>query len=222
MVSNPQLGAKVTDMAKTELDELGESTDDLAGSTAKLQAEIKGLSGVDIMESPTQFKSIYQVFDELATVWDKLTDVQQATIAEKLGGKNGLNTVYSLISNFQTARDVMDEAAESEGSANKELGRAMDSIDGKLAQLSATFQEFANNVLDSDFVKTILDLLNKLGQGLAYILPLAEKLLPILGGIGAVKIGSKLKGLLGGSGGLGEPANHWVPFNVPRILVACT
>ena len=208
-------------MAKTELEELNESTDDLAGSTAKLQAEIKGLSGVDIMLSPTQFKSIYQVFDELSAVWEKLTDVQRATIAEKLGGKNGLNTVYSIISNFQTARDVLDESEESTGSAEKELTRAMDSIDGKFAQLTATFQEFSNELIGSDFLKTLLSALNGIAQVLTKVVSLASKLYPIVIGILGNKILSKIKTLSTGAGGLGEPANHWVPLNVPRILVAC-
>ena len=37
--------------SKTELEAMGESTDDLASSTSKLREEIKALTGVDIMEN---------------------------------------------------------------------------------------------------------------------------------------------------------------------------
>ena len=64
--------------AKTELEEMGEDTSGMVDSTAKLREEIMALSGVDIMISPTEFKSTYQIMDELAQKWEDLTDIQQA------------------------------------------------------------------------------------------------------------------------------------------------
>lgn len=43
--------------AKSDLESMGESTDDLADSTSKLREEIKGLTGVDIMADEDTFKS---------------------------------------------------------------------------------------------------------------------------------------------------------------------
>ena len=198
--------------AKSELEELGETGEEVAVSTAKLQSTIKALSGVDIMSSKTEFKSIYQVFDELAQVWGTLDDISQATIAEKLGGKNGLNTVYSIISNFQTAREVMGETENAAGSANEELAKSLDSIEGKLGKLSATFQELSSNLLDSDALKWILDFLNGAAQLLAKIAPLVEKILPIVGIFAGTKLLGKAKN------GLGEPAKHWVPLMCPEFI----
>ena len=68
-------------MAKTELEEMGESTDDLASSTSKLREELMALTGVDIMEADGQtFKSTYDILLEISKVWDKLSDVSQADI----------------------------------------------------------------------------------------------------------------------------------------------
>lgn len=64
--------------AKTELEEAGLETEGMVESTAKLRAEIMALSGVDIMASATEFKSTYQIMDELAEKWQDLTDIQQA------------------------------------------------------------------------------------------------------------------------------------------------
>lgn len=64
--------------AKTELEEMGEDTSGMVDSTAKLRQEIIALSGVDIMSSATEFKSTYQIMDELAQKWQDLTDIQQA------------------------------------------------------------------------------------------------------------------------------------------------
>lgn len=65
-------------MATTELEAAGESTDGMATSTASLRKEVMALSGIDIMQDETTFKSTYDILDELSTKWSDLTDIQQA------------------------------------------------------------------------------------------------------------------------------------------------
>ena len=72
--------------ATTELEEAGESTEGMAESTASLRKEVMALSGVDIMENDTTFKSTYQILDELSTKWSDLNDIQQASLTELLAG----------------------------------------------------------------------------------------------------------------------------------------
>lgn len=57
---------------------MGEDTTGMVDSTAKLREEIMALSGVDIMLDSQNFKSTYQIMDELAKKWKDLTDIQQA------------------------------------------------------------------------------------------------------------------------------------------------
>ena len=65
-------------MADTELKQAGLDTEGMAESTAKLRQEVMALSGVDIMKNENEFKSTYDVLDELSTKWADLTDIQQA------------------------------------------------------------------------------------------------------------------------------------------------
>ena len=64
--------------AKTELEEAGLETEGMAESTAKLREEIMALTGVDIMLNANEFKSTYQIMEEIADKWQDLTDIQQA------------------------------------------------------------------------------------------------------------------------------------------------
>lgn len=66
--------------SKTDLEEMGESTDDLASSTSKLREEIKALTGVDIMADENTYKSTAQIITEIGAVWENLSDVSQANI----------------------------------------------------------------------------------------------------------------------------------------------
>lgn len=66
------------------------ATEGMASSVSKLRDEIMALTGgaVDIMKDNDTLKSTFQIFDELAGVWDQLTDITQANILEKIGGKS--------------------------------------------------------------------------------------------------------------------------------------
>ena len=74
--------------ATTELENAGLETDGMAESTAKLREEIMALSGVDIMIDDNNFKSTYDILDELSQKWSELTDIQQASITELIAGKH--------------------------------------------------------------------------------------------------------------------------------------
>ena len=143
--------------AKTELEEMGADTDGMVESTAKLRDEIKALSGVDIMQDENTFKSTYDILDELAGKWQNLTDIQQASITELIAGKRQGNIVLALMNNFDTARDAMESAVGSEGSALKEQETQLDSLGAKTRQFQAQFQELATVIVNSDFLKGLVD-----------------------------------------------------------------
>ena len=72
--------------ADTELQQAGLDTEGMAESTAKLRQEVMALSGVDIMKNENEFKSTYDILDELSTKWSDLTDIQQASLTELIAG----------------------------------------------------------------------------------------------------------------------------------------
>lgn len=75
--------------SKTELEDAGESTDGMVESVSKLRGELLALTGgkVDIIDMNGAYKSTYEIFRELSEVWDSLSDLTQANILEKIGGK---------------------------------------------------------------------------------------------------------------------------------------
>ena len=143
--------------ATTELEEAGLETDGMAESTATLRKEIEALSGVDIMLNENTFKSTYDILDELADKWQYLTDIQQASITELIAGKRQGNIMSALMSNWDIAEDTMKQAASSDGSAEKENEKYMESISGKMGAFQAQFQELSTTVINSDFAKGLLD-----------------------------------------------------------------
>lgn len=146
--------------AKTEAEEAGESTDGMAKSVSELREEILSLTGgkVDIQIDENTFKSTYQIIKELSEVWGGLTDITQANILEMIGGKRNSNVVSALLNNFALAEDVVKTSAEAAGSALAENEKYIDSIEGRISIFSATFEEMSTSVIDSELVKTVIDL----------------------------------------------------------------
>lgn len=170
--------------AKTEAEEAGESTEGMANSVSELREELLALTNgkVDIQIDENTFKSTYQIMKELADVWGELTDITQANILEQIGGKRNANVVSSMLENFNVAEDVVKSAANSAGSALKENEKYLDSINGKIAEFKATFEELSMNFIDSDFVKQVIEL----GTGLLNVLNVLAKVIDKVGGLNTV------------------------------------
>ena len=61
---------------------------------------------------------------------------------------NQTQNFTALMNNFQVAIDATATAMDSAGSAMKENTSYMESLEAQTTQLKATFQDFANNVID--------------------------------------------------------------------------
>lgn len=170
--------------AKTETEEAGESTEGMANSVSELRGEIFALTGqrVDIQIDDDTFKSTYQILKELSEVWDDLTDVSRANITELIGGKRNSNVISSLLKNFSVAKKALETSANSSGSALAENEKFLDSIEGRIQQFKATFQDLSQSLIDSESVKQIVDL----GTGLLNVLGVLGNVVEALGGLNSI------------------------------------
>ena len=171
--------------AKADLESMGESTDDLADSTSKLREEIKGLTGVDIMADEDTFKSTAEIIKEIGAVWNQLSDVSQAATLEKLAGKNRASTVAGLIENYETIDKVIEAASNADNSALDENQKIIESIDGRIQQLSNRVQEFWYNLVDDSVVKSAVSALTTIVEGGTKLIDTFDTLPTLLAAIGA-------------------------------------
>lgn len=141
-----------------ELEEAGLATDGLIESTAKLQSQIKALSGVDIMIDSETYKSTYQIMLEIAKVWDNISDINQAALLEALAGKRNSQVLMSVIQNLDDLTGSYEAAQNAAGAMEEANAIAMDTITGKTKALSASWQELSGNLLDSELIKGFMDL----------------------------------------------------------------
>ena len=107
-------------------------------------------------------KSTFQIMSDLKDDWDNMTNAEKQAIAITYAGKTQFEVFASVMNNFDTAVRASATALDSAGSATEENEKIQESLDFKMQQLSATFQQFSNNVLDKEFVGSVVNAGNTL------------------------------------------------------------
>lgn len=174
--------------ATTELEEMGEETDGLAQGLSKYREEIMALSGVDIMKDENTYKDMYDIFVQLAEVWDNMKDVSQSRVAEILGGTRNTSGIMSTITNIKDAIGAYASAMDSAGTATEANNIYMDTTKAKVGELKAAFQELSSDVFDSDFTKGAVDALRGIVEAIDKVISTFGSLKTILVGLGIAKI----------------------------------
>ena len=169
--------------ANAELKEMGEDTDGMVTSTSKLRDLIKGMTGFDIMKDDNTFKDVYDIVVGIGEKWDSLSDVNQASLLEKLAGKNQSNALAAALANVDTIKKAYGEATNAEGSARKEQERVTQSIQYSINQAKASLEELSNDVLNSNFLKGAIDNVGKFVDLLDHLVDSAGVVPTLLTGI---------------------------------------
>lgn len=143
----------------TVFNNLAQVLDDSSSNGKKIATIFEEL-GVSMYDTDGQLLSSYELLSNLNEKWDGLDTNTKNYIASTIAGTNQLNNFLALMNNFDHAVEATETALNSAGSAANENAKYMEGLEAKTNQVKATFQELANNVIDSELVKSILDLAN--------------------------------------------------------------
>lgn len=161
---------------KGELEELGEEVDDNVDSISKIQTQILNLTHgkVNIFDDEGNFRNIYDVMADISKIYNELSDTNRASLLEIIAGKNRANAVQALINNWGNVKKATEAAYNSAGTAYAENEKYLNSLEGHIAQLETTWQYLSNDILDSEFVKGLVD-------GLANVLDTTDDIVKAIG-----------------------------------------
>lgn len=181
-----------------ETEEYIGNIEELSGTIADLTKSASTPGGISLFTDDTKetYKSTYQILDDISSIWDELTDKNQADLLEALAGKRQGQVVSSMISNFEAAEKSMDSMSNSAGNAMSEMEIIYDSLDYKLNRLKETGTGIAQNLFDRDEMKSTVDGLTKVAEVIDFV---TEK----LGLFGTMGVGA---GLFTGAKNIGKCA----------------
>lgn len=147
-------------MISQRLRGIGEDGEAIDGLTPKLQEAFQEYANISIEDENGELRSTYDILQDLAQVWPTLTSQQRQYLGELAAGNRQVKVLNSIMAGWQDVESAVENANNSVGSAEQENAAFMDSIQGRLNNLTSTFQQFANESLSSDTVKWFIDLAN--------------------------------------------------------------
>lgn len=197
-------------MISQRLRGIGEDGEAIDGLAPKLQEAFKEYAGIDIQDQNGELRSTYDILSELAAVYPSLTSKERQYLGELAAGNRQVKVLNSIVSNWKDVEQAVSAATDSTGSAAEENAAFMDSIQGRLNELTSTFQEFSAGVVNDEFIKNtinagiaVLDLVDRFG--------LLEDALIIVSGVLLAKYGSKaLSGVVGFFGAVSKSVSDLI------------
>lgn len=155
--------------------ETGEADESLNDTEKVLNA-----IGISIRSSSMEFRDFSDVLDELADKWIALTSVEKNAVATAMAGTRQRENFNILMENYDSYRDAVDSASDSEGIAQEKYEAYLDSVEAHLNRLQTAWESFMQTFQGSDFYKGILTITTKLVEGLPIILRNVINILAIL------------------------------------------
>lgn len=186
--------------AKTELEDMGEDTENVAVSTSKLRDDVKALTGgFDIMKDKNTFKDMYEIIDGIGKAWNsgKMSDIQKQGLLEELAGKNQSNILAGVLNNVDIMEQAYNTATNAAGSADREEAAYEKSAQYRIDRLRASLQELSTNFLSSNILKGAIDTANQFLQIINKIVDKIGSLPSLLLSISGIDL---VRGIAGGEG----------------------
>ncbi len=148
-----------------ELEAMGEETDTVVTSTAKLEEQIKALTningsgGVEILEADGKtFRSIYDIFLDISKVYKDMNDTDASALLELIAGKHRASAISATLNNMAEAEEILQNSLNSAGSAQKEFDAYLESTEAHITQFQAKLVETYSTFMNGDMISHAADL----------------------------------------------------------------
>ena len=119
---------------------------------------------------------------ELAVEWGSLTDAEKANISFNIAATRQTNLLNAVLSNFSDSMELAEQATNSNGNALQNNEKYIDSMSGKLQNLENVGKTAWIHILDSEVLKSGIDVLSML-------IELLDTLVSKVGLIGTIGLG---------------------------------
>ena len=130
---------------------------DETSSTGQKLTDFYNKHGIAIKDQNGQLRNLYDVLKDTADIWDTLDENEQKYFLNIQAGANQTRNLAALMENFGVAVDATATAMNSAGSAAEENGRVMESLQKKIDNLRAAWENFSTNTITKDFIGNIID-----------------------------------------------------------------
>ena len=145
------IAARVLQM-KDLSDELEVSEDDMG----KAEKALKKFD-ISIREGNGNLRNLDDILKDTAARWTTMTDVEKQYLSEMAAGNRNRNIFVNIMDSMAKSTELYNEALNSSGTMMEIQNKYMDTFEGKLGTLQASFESLSSNMLNSDLMKGTVD-----------------------------------------------------------------
>lgn len=139
---------------KTELDALGETE-----NFAKYDQLVQSLTryNVSLTDITGQYRSTYDILQDIAGIWDQLDSMEQAALATQIAGVRQQAVFYSIIEQFKDAEGAMEAMQNSAGTLEESYAYYLDSMSAHVNTFKNAWTEMSATIAQKGIVTSVVD-----------------------------------------------------------------
>lgn len=162
----PQTVGNALKTIYARINDIKAGTDEAEVSLGNYSSKMAAL-GFNVLDSNGNLRQTGQVMEEIGERWETLTNEQQVYLAQTMAGQRQYNQLISLFDNWTQYSEMLNVSLESEGTLNEKNARYMESLAAHMEQFTAARQNLMDSLLESDSIKSLVDIGTALTNGFA-------------------------------------------------------
>lgn len=140
-----------------------------------------GMIGVSLTDETGNLKTALQIYREISVEYKRLSDLDKSIVAEGLAGKYHISRMSAFLSNMELVDKMYNDSVNSANSASNENAIYMESLQARINQTKASFEQLALAVGDAFLTESFIQFLQGMGT-------LAEMAAGVSSGFGVLPV----------------------------------
>ena len=156
---------------------------------------------ISLQDQNGEMLSTFDIMSQIGNVWDNLNETEQTALATQLAGKTQFEVFTNVMKNWESVVGdgekkvgALNTALNANGSSVRENEKYLDSIEGKIQAFRSAWEQLSFHLVNSDFIKDVVDLGTKI---ITVIDNIVQKIGALPTALGALSIAFGAKKLLG-------------------------
>lgn len=116
--------------------------------------------GVELTNTQNELRDLDDVLMEVGANWNGLNKNQKAYVATALAGTRQQTRLIAVMENFDRTMELTQISSNSLGASLAQQSKYYDSIEYSMTKLTNAWQNFITNIVKSDFIITVTDILS--------------------------------------------------------------
>ena len=114
--------------------------------------------GIALRDSTGQIRNLDEVINDLGMSWQNLSRNTQRYLATTIAGSRQQSRLIALLDDYDRTLELEAVAMDSEGQADLQFAKYADTVEYRINQISTKWEEFTQNLLNSQTFKSALDM----------------------------------------------------------------